>query len=347
MCNAVSKIKLSAPACIDHIKESDPKTIGQWKGRRRCRVERRGYTYMRADEYREIIEHRALEVKTVDTRVRTRRARHGMATHRERSLYTLHCASKQNRLDQTRSAFKRACPRSGEMIWLGKNWNPPSDLLNALYECREYVSTGKAYKESAPWRGNPPGAYTIHEHNKRLGRMRLAYQRAWRRLGQLSWVQKTWKGRLGPLEFRIWMPRILCCLSKLGVSLSMRSRSKEFVPVSAQGEYAAPCQPTGSADCTPPHASKNLGLIGRDEPCNETGQELEKYFGSKNLERPPRTSWMPVLKAENMLANQSRGLPADALDVKTIGTRERTRKARDGAATHRERRLYSPIVREK
>jgi len=54
------------------------------------------------------------EVKTDRTRERTRRALGGAAPHLQRRQYTLHRARK-TRLDRTRPAFKRSCPRGGEI----------------------------------------------------------------------------------------------------------------------------------------------------------------------------------------------------------------------------------------
>ena len=51
---------------------------------------------------------------------------------------------------------------------------------------------------------------------------------------------------------------------------------------------------------------------------------------------------MPDVNALSMLTSQKRGATVNALEVKTVGTRGRTRRARGGAATHLERSLYTP-----
>ena len=50
---------------------------------------------------------------------------------------------------------------------------------------------------------------------------------------------------------------------------------------------------------------------------------------------------MPDVNALSMLTSQKRGATVNALEVKTVGTRGRTRRARGGAATNQERRLYT------
>ena len=50
---------------------------------------------------------------------------------------------------------------------------------------------------------------------------------------------------------------------------------------------------------------------------------------------------MPDMNAVKALANQNRSLPVDALEVKTVSARERTRRACGGPATHLEGRLYT------